>query len=251
MLTIGATSNGKVTIPVDGLYHVSFFCYSTTIDSAQGERAFLYLFKNGVEEIGQWDSFEANAASDGAAAVGLKAYALREYKAGDVIQVQLFHSFGAAYTFTGIGSVCRVDGPIQPLANETVYEAWESSAGTSYANAANLIYGTKVKSTHGSYNSSTGEFIANKAGDLEIDGLFGSLNTNTATEIYIYCRKNGADYRMLSDIQRTPNNRGVIKFYGKFPVNQNDSIFIRVSHDGTSMATAAFAFYNYVNFTLK
>jgi hypothetical protein len=57
---------------------------------------------------------------------------------------------------------------------------------------------------------------------------------------------------VISDLNKIgATTRAYIKYGDKFPVNQGDSIFIRVAHDGTSMATAAFTFYNHVTFTLE
>lgn len=147
--------------------------------------------------------------------------------------------------------ISKIQAPVQPLANEKVIESWETAAGTSYANAADLVLGTKVKSTHGIYNSSTGVLTCNKAGDLTIEGNFGSSNTNTATELYIYTRKNGADHYVISDLQAPVASKSYIKYGGKFPVNAGDTISVRIAHNGTSMSTSAFTFWNHATFTLE
>jgi len=183
-------------------------------------------------------------------------FTLKDVKVGDTLNFQIVNETGATLNFANTTdqtsiTISKDSNPNQVLASEKVVEAWESNAGTSYTNAANLILEDKVLSTHGAYNPSTGEFIANKAGILTIDGVFSSFNTNTATEVSIYTRKNSVDHRMISDIHAPVASKSYIKYGDSFPVNQGDSIFTRVAHNGTSMATAAFTFYNHVTFTLE
>lgn len=137
------------------------------------------------------------------------------------------------------------------LEQEKIVDIFESNAGTVYTNANALVYEDKVSTTHGSYNSSTGVYTCNKIGFLTINGITGGTVPSASAGLYVYVRKNSADYKIISENRGMASSGTIYKhFSGKFPCNAGDTFTVNIATD-VSFSNLTNAFYNHIAFTLE
>lgn len=183
----------------------------------------------------------------------------RFLNAGDTVTLFLFGAGNnSVSTLTVDGSatntylqISKIQAPNQTLASEKVVDIYESNAGTVYTNGNTLVYEDKVSTTHGSYNPSTGVYTCNKAGFLNIVGIIAGTVPSASAGIYIYARKNSADYKIMSENRGIASSGTMYKhFSGKFPCNQGDTFTVNIATD-VSFSDLTNAFYNHIAFTLE
>lgn len=128
------------------------------------------------------------------------------------------------------------NGDILP---EKVVEDWASNASDTNVNASTFIFEDKVKSSHGWYNPSTGEFTVNALGNmrgvLKVKGHYRS-NTVGGTFIGCFLVKNGFQIKTLTYTEKS-SSQFWLEFSGDATVAVGDIFTIVVTHDVGSPIT--------------
>lgn len=143
------------------------------------------------------------------------------------------------------------NGDILP---EKVVEDWASNASDTNANASTFIFEDKVKSSHGWYNPSTGEFTVNALGNmrgvLKVKGHYRS-NTVGGTFIGCFLVKNGSQIKTLTYTEKS-SSQFWLEFSGDAIAAVGDIFTIVVTHDvGAPITKNANTRDNWITWTLE
>ncbi len=161
--THGAFDGTTYTVPVPGWYDVDVGLQLSGTEAAN-DSVGIRLYKNGSIDSGTNDRIQAS----GLSATYYTYSRLRKFDAGDEITVRISTNLAsptlaATASVPGIHyfSIKRVSGPATIAASEKVYCHYTvgdtDAIGTSLTD---VIYDTKVRDTHGAFNTTTGEFTA-------------------------------------------------------------------------------------------
>lgn len=131
--------------------------------------------------------------------------------------------------------------------SETVSCRYTSASGQSISNNTTTIavYGTKVKDSTGSYNSSTGVYTASVSGDFRVTaGWLFNFNATGTRQLLLY--KNGSFYSVLFEI----NPAGSSSMFGsdKVQLLAGDTADVRVyQNSGGALTQYTSGLYNYLS----
>jgi hypothetical protein len=165
------STTGRYTVEVAGVYRVTaqIFYENNATGHRGGE-----IWKNGAAAT--YIPLVATVTSgDGAAVIG---YYVDTFKVGDTISMAGYQSSGGALNIRALAggtnlSIERISGPSAIAASESVNAFYNGSAsGTLAASWNTAILATKIKDSHGMYNTSTGVTTIQTSGNYAISAAF-------------------------------------------------------------------------------
>mgnify|MGYP001567764926 CR=1 FL=1 len=256
--THGAFNNstGVYTVRVAGLYKVvGQITYAT---NSTGTRN-LQINRNG-EPLATPRIATASTPGAGPNECTANASSTDFYNVGDTIRIYgLQTSGGNLGTSTSGGyngfSIERLTGPSAIAASESVNARYSTGAGQSIPNATEttVVFGTKTKDTHGSFNASTGVFTAGTPGLYLITGRIAFVNGTTGAR-FGYVRGTGTLAPVYSGIIGTgalnPANGSGHYCVISDTVNMNagDTLYVNAyQSSGGAVALTASEQENYIN----
>lgn len=190
------TSTGLYTVYTPGFYRIEATAVVLGTITAGTSEFNLGVSINGATPIHSNVSY-----ADNTLAIECSMSKLVYVTAGQTISVQA-NTTVTSPTLTATSrnyfSVCRMSGPAQIAASETVAMLYRGAPPTGSITDAsiltNLVFGTKVKDSHNAYNTTTGYFTVPVSGVYDISAQFGFTGTfATNTEFNIYLSVNGSN----------------------------------------------------------
>lgn len=191
-------SGWKFTVPVAGIYQVSFQAFSVNSPTAAYN---VNIQRNGIL-IGRAEPAYTNAANQ----LTWKGDTLVQAVAGDTITIVFAGSGGGTNIYSGTNdsfvSISRLSGPSAIAATETIAMKATLNSFTQTANNAEQLIGgwnTPAIDTHGGLNAATGVYTVPVAGVYEI-GATVVYNNNSTGARFFSIRKNGSHDSYSSQI---------------------------------------------------
>lgn len=223
-------STGVYTIPVTGWYE---FGGRYTITSASGN------YGNMVNINGAGQDFIGNYAASDRVSSSTKRYML----AGQTLAPGIFSSASTGTVSTASDFwVNRLTGPSVIAASESVYARYYATAtSVTSATTATVVYSTKDRDSHGSYNTSTGIYTAAVSGMYSYKAKLQASATWTAgNSIQFWGERNSSTaspnlygYSVVR-IDASVSTARTIQSSDEVYLNAGDTFRMRANVEGTS-----------------
>lgn len=153
-------STGVYTIPVTGYYDVYGYIGAAGAAGTANQAFFALLFKNGSQAFsGPSFTWNASVSLNPSAAINTTI----QCNAGDTIALQGRNTTGSSISLAGGTNstlmITRRSGPATVAAVESINGLATAPGGQSLNNATDttILFSTKIRDTHGAYNTSTGQ----------------------------------------------------------------------------------------------
>lgn len=172
-------------------------------------------------------------------------------KVNDYVEVFIFVGSGTNTLAAGDNdtyvSLTKVQGPVQIAAIESISTSYSSTAGQSITTSfTTFVAATKSWDSHGSYNTSTGEWIFSAPGEYSFDGFFrqaslaSTIGFSTAFALHV----NGSLVKYVG-VGRRHTSSSIsleIPVHGKIKVLAGQVVTLKMVSDaaGTLDTTAGF-----------
>lgn len=233
--TTGAwTSAPKYTAKVPGYYRVS--AHATL--NASTYVCYLQLHLNGAYSQRMAVSPGVNTAR------GVSGSCIIYLNAGDYIWPILYStSGGTVLEGNGTFAVDRISGPAQIAASESIYCEYKMTTQQSIPNGSltTVLFNSKIRDTHGAFNTSTGKFTAPISGFYRVTGSLHWDNFVGGSLTLFRVTKSDATYKDSGIFPRISNEsmpQGSAEFYLnagqtlELGAYQTDTVARTLSSDG-------------------
>lgn len=187
--TAYASGTGLYTVPITGQYKV------TVVGLVTSGSSHVYVKQNGVNK--NW-LLTANSTTFVGGGASL------DCKAGDTIGIYAVTSStfnGQSTGYQNHVTIERLSGPATIAASEPINAIYTTAAGQSITNSTDttVVWGTKIKDSHGAMNTSTGVFTCPAPGVYDIS-VINTFTSNATGVRYVSLTQSGS----RSDTYRGP-----------------------------------------------
>lgn len=251
--THGAVTTGsawKFTAPVSGIYNINVSIELISSNYSNSGKLRAYVYKNGspaamISSYTTINAFSMSPIFSGATEI--------ELKAGDYIDVRGFESSSGdsasviVDTVRNRVAISRISGPESIMAAEKIAASYRF-IGSQPAMGGVLVFNTKDVDTHNAYNTSTGEYICPRAGNLHVSAQITAICAAGSADIAI--QKNGSD--IVKTITNQLGSFNSVSIAERIiPVVAGDTIRLRTSGAGWGIDGANGNYLNYLTISLE
>lgn len=243
-------TTGVYTIPVSGKYKVDMTTHF--VSNATGYRV-TQILKDGV--VYQYGIIANAVSGDG---TSTSASAIIDCTAGTQISQRVYQTSGGLLNIRALSNatsihINRLSGPAVIAATESVNVVYETSAGQSIPTGSNttVVFGTKVKDSHGTYNSSTGIWTCAVSGSYLLNANVGFVANATGIRRIQAVQAGSASVTRKGQLMTaTSTDTNTVNIVAPFQCLAGDTINVQaLQTSGGALNLSTQASENYINIT--
>lgn len=233
-----ATTNPGFVVPSSGQYRVSAGVrFQGTVSPAANSNLLMSVYLDGVlavDALGSWQNGGSAGTNIGPGASGS---ATINARAGQVIDIRITHSFGAASVLDNNSrtylSIEKLQAPTTISATEVVAFSAEGATSNSVGTNTVVSYNTVTDDTHNGYNTSTDVYTIPISGKYEVYAQHRISTSTTATVNQFAGLLIQVDSSTKQEHYKYVENTGVGNWFvtGSYQANLNAGQTIRIIAD--------------------